>query len=736
MDDVFTHAINRDEYERYLLFITDGDLKVIDLLNGGAELKVAFPNGKVYLQASLPREAFSAVTIADYTFIVNRGVTIAMTSQRTPNPVPEALIYVKHGYTSTTYKVIVDGEEAAHTTAGSNTQPNTQKIAEALKTELEKIKPEGSEESLLKVEITGSALRIARKDKKDFTLSVTDSWGEQALVGIKKQVAKFTDLPAKAFDGFKVKVTGESKAEDDDYYVEYNSEGGSRNGTWDECRGWDVQSDFDVATMPHVLIRAADGTFVFKQANGAEPYEAANWEPAKVGDDESCKPPSFIGQTINGICFFQNRLGILSGENIILSRDAEFFNFWPKTATTLVATDPIDYASSDEQVSTLFHAVPFHDALSLFSNQVQFQLSNGGNTVFGPETVRIDPATRYDCSTKCPPVPCGQNLYFVVENKDNSAVMEYFVTADAVTLDAAEITAHAPRYIPRGVFKMIGSTNENYLLLASTAKRNAVWLYKFFWIDEDKVQSAWSEWAFPENDVVLSIAGIGPDIYLVIQREDGVYLEHLDMQSRLADDGMNFMVHLDRRIAVHGVYDEASGRTSWALPYPAAEDALSIILGGDFTGRAGKELKPEVTGTTASIEGRYDAGPCISGFQYEFRLRLSEQFVRESKETSAPVISEGRLQLLNFIILHRDSGYFYAETTARGRNAVVKKHLGTIGERDFRIGRPVIDSTPFRFSILARSSQVTIDIVNDRHFPSNLLSAEWTGLYSLDSQRV
>lgn len=733
MDDAFSHAIKRDEQERYLVFIANGDLKVIDLLDNGREMIIEFPDGRDYLQAAIPRETFSAVTIADYTFIVNKTVVVSLEDEVTPDVTPEALVYVKHGYSSTTYKVIVDGQEASHKTADSSKQPNTQDIAAALKEALE-----GLGLGLI-IDITGSVLRIRKSDNSDFTFTFTDSWGEQALNGIKKQVAKFTDLPAKAFDGFKVKITGESKAEDDDYYVEYNSDGATRNGTWDECRGWNVQSKFDCTTMPHVLTRNADNTFTFRVGRVDEDFpDVLGWKDAKVGDDESCPPPAFIGQTINGISFFRNRLGILSGENIVMSRDADFFNFWPKTASTVVATDPIDYASSFEEVSVLFFAVPFQDSLSLFSNQVQFQLTNGGNAAFGPETVRIDIATRFDCSTKCAPVAAGQNIYFVVESKDNTAVMEYFVTTDGVTLDATDVTAHVPRYIPHGVYKMIASTNDDFLMLISTAKRNVVWVYKYFWIDDDKVQSAWSQWVLPESDKVLSIANAGADVYFAIQRDDGVYLETCNLHSIEPDPGMPFLVHLDRKATVTGIYYEDEEVTRWMLPYDARNDEnFRIVLGPDFQGKAGRELAVAVDDNNVAVyEGRYDDAECFCGRQYEFRLRLSEQFVRESKDVAAPVIAEGRLQLLNFQILHRDSGYFYSEVAAKGRDVAVKKHLGTIGDGNFRVGQPVLDSIPHRFTVLARSSQVAIDIINDKHYPSNLLSAEWTGLYSIDSQRV
>jgi hypothetical protein len=739
MDDAFTHTINRDEFERYMVFISNGNLRVVDLLNGGQEVPVSFPDGKEYLQTvdnGLPRESFSMVTVADYTFVVNKNIVVELTPDVTPEPTNEALVYVRDGYVQTTYTVTLDGVESTHTTeAASVAQPNTLTIAQELAASIQ-------EQGGFTADVTGSTIRVRREDGEDFTFQVNDSWGEQALVGIKRQVAKFTDLPAKAFDGFKVKVTGESKAKDDDYYVEYNSEGGTRNGTWDEVRGWGMQSDFDIGTMPHVLIRQEDGSFIFKRADGSEPYPVANWESAHVGDDESCPPPTFIGQTIRNIFFYQNRLGILAGENVVLSRDSEFFDFWPKTATTLVATDPIDVASSDEKVSVLNYAVAFHDALSLFSPQVQFQLGNGGAAALSPETIRIDPSTRYDCSPLCSPLALGQNLYFTVEAKDNTSVMEYFVTTDAVTLDAVDVTAHCSRYIPHGVFKMVGSTNDNYLLLLSstTGERNKAWLYKFFWIDEDKVQSAWGTWIFSQKDILLSVAGVGSDVYLVFQRPTGITLEHMNLQSTLADPGLGFQVHLDRRVEIVGTYDVATNLTSWVLPYSVLKDdepSIRVVLGGAFIPQKGKPLKPTVVNSNVlQVEGRFDQGLCYIGFLYESRIRLSEQFMRESKDVGAPVIQEGRLQLLRFSLLHRESGFFHSEVRAKGREVAIKKHLGTIGDGDFKIGSPVLDSLPHTFSVLGKSNQVTIDVVSEQHYPMNLLSAEWIGLYTMDSRRV
>lgn len=73
--DSFIHTINRDTSNQYVVVITNGDLFVYDI-NGTAQT-VSFPDGKGYLSATTPRTAFSAVTVADYTFIVNKTVTVA-----------------------------------------------------------------------------------------------------------------------------------------------------------------------------------------------------------------------------------------------------------------------------------------------------------------------------------------------------------------------------------------------------------------------------------------------------------------------------------------------------------------------------------------------------------------------------------------------------------------------------------------------------------------------------------
>jgi hypothetical protein len=78
----YIHIINRDEVERYVVAIFNGDLKVFDL--EGNQKTVAFPNGKGYLTAANPRTSFKVMTIADYSFILNTTITVTEASDTFP----------------------------------------------------------------------------------------------------------------------------------------------------------------------------------------------------------------------------------------------------------------------------------------------------------------------------------------------------------------------------------------------------------------------------------------------------------------------------------------------------------------------------------------------------------------------------------------------------------------------------------------------------------------------------
>ena len=109
--EMFYHAINRDSAERYHVLIANGDLKVYD--KNGNEKSVAFPNGKSYLASVSPRTMFAAATSADYTFIANKGVTVAWDAAAEPTVANEALVFVRGVNYNKTYRIKINNSVVA-----------------------------------------------------------------------------------------------------------------------------------------------------------------------------------------------------------------------------------------------------------------------------------------------------------------------------------------------------------------------------------------------------------------------------------------------------------------------------------------------------------------------------------------------------------------------------------------------------------------------------------------------
>ncbi|MFR6410465.1 MAG: hypothetical protein ACLUNI_08780 [Dialister invisus] len=77
------HIANRDEDERYMMIFDGTGVSIYDLQGHKKTVKYE-GNAQQYLTVSKPRTQLRLVTIADYTFIVNRNFKVTMSDKRYP----------------------------------------------------------------------------------------------------------------------------------------------------------------------------------------------------------------------------------------------------------------------------------------------------------------------------------------------------------------------------------------------------------------------------------------------------------------------------------------------------------------------------------------------------------------------------------------------------------------------------------------------------------------------------
>ena len=617
--NVFIHTINRDKFSQYVVLLDGTNINVYDL--EGNKKTVSYPDGKDYITASDPEDAFALVTVADYTFVVNKKTEVLQSSA---------------------------------------TAPGT----------------------------------------------------------LKGAVQQFIDLPDTSAAGDVWEIAGSGSNNFDNYYVKKVGD------VWRETVKPGLKTDFNDFTMPHALIDNGDGTFTFKKLD---------WDSRYVGDDNTAKFPSFIGATISDVFFHRNRLGFLSRENVIFSRSGEFFNYFPETVTTILDTDPVDVAVSHNKVATLKHATSYNTSLMLFSDQAQFQLT--AKDVLTPKTAAINVTTEYNVNTDVVPVSAGTSLYFAVNKGESTNLKEYEVQPLTYNNEAADVTAHCPRYIPNDCYKLASSDLENTVIALCKTERSTMWVYKYYWASPDeKVQSSWSKFKLAVGDDILNADFIDNRLYLVIKRYEGTYLEVLDFTYNQEDEDLGFLIHLDSRIDVTGTYDPDTLKTTFTVPYPTTGAGWKGVLGAKWTSRVGGTLNlmPKTTNTLIAT-GNWSEHPVTVGKEYEFKYQLSPIYYKDSQKISVP---HYKLNLKNMHLFYDRSGYFKVTVDMKGSDTYEYVLNPTLGDTTLVIGEAVISRGNFRFPIFGDGEQTQITIASTSMFPLSIQGAEYEAMVTKHSSHM
>ena len=758
LGNVHIQTINRDANERYVAIFSNGNVRVFEL--DGTELTVNKPDGTAYLNTSTPRSVMKTVTIADFTFVVNTSITAAMDSTLSGGTGTKAIIFVNQATADTTYSVTIDGVTVTDNTAGDSTL-STDTIAADLKSGLD------AGLSGFTIVRNGPVLYVRKNDNSNFSIDGSDTQGDTKMTIIKDSVQRFTDLPTVSPNGYVVEIKGDDDTNFDNYYVKFvtNNGGAFEEGQWEETVEAGITFKFNYDTMPHVLIRQADGNFRFARVDG-DTYTASStsftlpkWGERTVGDVVSAPDPSFIGNKINNVFFFRNRLGFLAGDNVILSRVSEFFNFFPETVVSVLDNEPIDVAASHTKVAILKSAVTMGEKLILFSEQTQFVLTSSADNLT-PKTANVIVVTEFESSAAAQPVGSGSSIYFLTQKGSFAGIREYILQGESQIRDAANVTIHVPRLIPSNVFKMAVSTNQDILVVLGSDNANKLYVYRWLYGEGgQKALSAWFTYSINTNRSILNVDFIGTDLFAVIEEANKVTLEKIPFETEFREPNASFEYHLDHKVteATTGVsvsYSSGTGLSTFTVPYRlrASMNIVGRYLGSgetstfvDAQGNTKTLVSGQVLSTSNATNGSTSTITAIGDFRnskfiigepYEMHYRFSKQRLTE-QGAGSPEYVGSRLQLHHFYIKYEDAGFFKVEVTPENRDTSTHKFTGRLlGAASAAIGQINLDTGTFKVPIMSKSDRVDIDIKNDTFLPTRLASAEYEGTFHIRSRRI
>ena len=762
-------SIQRDKENQYMVAFYNGGVKVWDL--DGNSLPVTIASGASYLTSSNPKSDFKLVNIADYTFIANKSKTVLADTTTSASKIEEFYINVVTTNYGREYAVTVQHPNMSYAVKSSLQLPtgsnlnhdavfrDTSHVADILFRGTSSTYFDASSDASFKLtrEDTGATLSttqglgtssevtnyftmtlfpsvirgVSTDGNANYTVETTDGSGNTGMYSVRDEISDFTKLPYHASTDSIIKVTGDEGDTLSDYYVKYQTD-----GVWKETIGQGVSLGLDNSTMPHALINNNDGTFTFQEID---------WTDRTCGDGITNANPSFVNNKINNLLFYKNRLGVLARDNLIFTENAEFFNFFSKTVTQVLDTDPIDIAASGSEVNTLFDSVAFNESLLLFSEKAQYKLGSVGETI-SPTSAVLNEVSAFEYDNNVKPVSAGKFAYFCQARNNNTAIREYFADDDTLTNDGLDITVSVQNLIPTNAYQLISNTTEDTLIaLASdtadtqtapyttgtditSTNGGTMFIYKYFFDRGEKVQTAWSKWIF-NNAKILGGMSFESFIYLMVVEGTNTKLIKIDLRN-LKDTTIGFGVYLDLKTNVTGTYDSNTNLTTFTAPYGAKTGLIAI----DAT-NGNNYAVTNTSGATYTLEGNHTN--LYIGIPFESKYTMSQQYVRESSGRGLVAITSGRYQIRNISFNYENSGYFQVEVTPNGRTTSYSFMNGyIIGTATSKVGVPAINSGTIKVPVSCRNTDFTLDIKSSSHLPMYIASAEVEGYYHNRSQRI
>lgn len=716
----FMEAFERsDEY--YLVGIYDEAAFAINLDTGvdctigGAD----YPNDTGYLDAVVgvdPRDQFRMQAVEDAIFIANRQTQPAMDpSIVSPALVNEALVWVRGAVTGAS-TLDIDGPGGSDITH-ANTQNTSTGIATAFEAAVDGV-------SGFSAERVTSTVRIWRSDNADFSVVTGDGTGDEIVKAYKGFIDGTSKLPAKAFDGMRMEVRGESRTTADNYWLEWV--GSTSTGAWRETVAPDTETTIDRETMPHTLRLTAGNTFE---------WQAESWSTRVAGDDETARDPGFIGSRIRDMFYYKNRLGIVHEGGAVWSKARYPFTFFPDTLQTVLATAPVDVvfgaAQAGKGAVTVDFPVQIDKTLSFWAQGSQFEVTHGQDN-FKQESVGADPSTAYEYAPGAKPLALGKFLYFATEAGPWASLFAVPYQNSQAGMER-DVTQHVNSYITSGIRKLTGSTVFGQIFIASDGAPSSLYLWSQLFGDGQFLQSAWNTWRIP-GGTILWVGLKGNYLRVLQQRAEGVALLRADLTPRVKDDitGATYLTRLDLRVTQAQVtslsYDSGTGRTTFTLPYtPTVTGDMKVVLmetvGSEYRGQVFPVVS--ITGAVVVVTGDLSGGKkFVVGQKISAERTESRFMVRNPDKGALPL---DRLTVERFGLEVSSSSYTRIEVTRPNGDTKSYEWEGrTAGLPTSVIGTPILANDMIDVPVDGLATERTIRLVNDSFLPSYWQSASYT----------
>ena len=717
------YPIDRDSDGRYNLLINQTGL-YITTENGTQQTVSNLDPAYLTAETGNPYDIYKVLTLADSTYILNTRKTVTMLGDRYTAWQNQALVFIKQVSAATTWTLNINGGSYSVGYGGSNTDTglpdlyvNGAKAVDDVSMSATDIASRlASGFAHMSIQQKGAVLYIRAVDGSAFTIGLEDTRSGTCSNLITTQVQQFDQLPTTAPDGYIARVIGSVSSNADDYYVMFQTNNGDSfsKGVWKECAEPGSLYGLSPATMPHILIHNANGSWTFKPAE---------WAEKETGDLDSSPNPSFVDKNLRNIFLYSNRLCFLTADLLCMSAAADHTNWWNETATSITDADPVFISASTEKIADLYDFGVLDDDLILFGKEAQYRLNT--SDVLSPKTAAIT-AIGKNIYTKATGITAsGAKLYFGHKNGNAFTVNEFGTSSVTGNKEAVSITMHVPGLIPYNErIRVAGTENTDTIAVISAAQQDTIYMYQYYISGTNKLQSAWHKYTI--NGKIKGHFFRENQLWLYIEKTETTAITATLDTAETTEQTENQTI-LD--LAVTLTAETATAQ--WTIPTGLNPEKVTVLT-KTADGLKTPVVIQQIQGQTITLMKKVTE--ITVGEKIYRKYIFSPPYVTsKQKDGGEKTQIAGRFQLQKLLLNVGTSGTFTVnvrpkyDDTQSGYSYI---YSGIItGSKSAIAGQLPVSAGEFTIPLRGRNTDIEVTITSDTHLPQSIISAIWQGNY-------
>lgn len=567
------------------------------------------------------------------------------------------------------------------------------------------------------------------------SVSFTDGGDGTSVKSIWREVTRVEDLPYGAPDGKVVKVRPNSG--DDAFYMKASvTNGGLGKAVWTEAAQTIVYPQF-----MFLMATVSAGTLVVaaspSELNSLTGMSVPNFTPRGAGDVNTAPMPNFLGKEITYLGNFQDRLVVVSGSVINMSRTGDYFNFFRTSVLTVKDDDPVEVYALGADDDIIRHSVFFDKSIVLFGERQQYTID--GRVPITPGTTTVIQSSAHEDATDAEPVSRGELVFFAKRREDLTKINQVEIGDVQDTSRVTEVSLQLYDYIGGRPVQLLAVTNPDMLLVRSTADYNSIVTFRYLDRGAERLLDSWSRWEYP--------AALGPVIGMT-SYEDQIILFHYYTNPKL---GKVFIVAASQSLLTQvddNPYLDCMVRADLLGPEPFSNNTDLCIAVDSTQPKAYLQgeraaISPTVLpghGPTyhvglAKLQQDYPGLPsssCWYGFEYPAFVELTSPYRRDQNGVA---VTTGRLTISRVDLSYRDTAGLSARVrTERGIKNAVDFNGRLLGSASSQYPYNLATSSIPVF-IGRESREYQLGIYAQDWRPFTLTAVEWTGQYFYNARR-